>query len=98
MEQRGSDDDITLQPATVGDVPTLIAMDATAPAKIYSPLLTAEAWAGEMAKYAVVLIKVGDAVVGSVGYGQTSPGEVYISGLIVRPAYRGRGVATAALR
>lgn len=98
MDHHDANDAITLQPATVADVPALIAMDATAPARIYSPLLTAEAWATEMAKYAVMLIKLGDVVVGSVGYGQTSPGEVYISGLIVRPEYRGRGVATAAMR
>jgi ribosomal protein S18 acetylase RimI-like enzyme len=91
--------DVTLRTATLADVPTLIAIEASAPAtRVYFPLLTEQAWAEEMAKYTVELITVDETAVGNVVYGEVEPGRVYIGGLIVRPAYRGRGIATNVIR
>jgi len=65
---------------------------------VYSPMLTERGWQREMAEYTVDLIKLGDKSVGSIAYTEKEPGHVYISGVIVRAEYQGRGLATNAIQ
>ncbi|MDB5236983.1 MAG: acetyltransferase [Parcubacteria group bacterium] len=62
----------------------------------YSPMLTERAWKEELAENTVEIIRLGDIAVGSIAYEEKSPNHIYISGIIVRPEYQGRGIATNA--
>ena len=89
----------SLQRAEEIDIEVLIEIEkAVAKTNTYSPMLTERGWQREMAEYTVELIKLGDKAVGSIAYAEKEPGHVYISGVIVRPEYQGRGIATNAMR
>ncbi len=88
-----------LQRAEPSDVELLIDIEKSVPkTNVYSPMLTERGWAREMADYTVDLIKVNGEAAGSIAYAEKEPGHVYISGLIVRPEYQGKGIATNAMR
>jgi len=88
----------SLQRATESDVDTLIEIERSVPkSEIYSPMLTERGWQKEMTDYTVDLIKIGTKAVGSIAYGEKEPSHLYISGLIVKPEYQRKGIATHAL-
>jgi len=89
----------SLHSASLEDIDVLIDIEQSVPkTDTYSPMLTERGWQREMAEYTVEIIKMGDVAVGSIAYAEKEPGHVYISGVIVRPEYQGRGIATNAIR
>jgi len=89
----------SLQRASEDDMKVLIEIEQSVPKTVvYSPMLTERGWQREMAEYTVDLIKLGDKSVGSIAYTEKEPGHVYISGVIVRAEYQGRGLATNAIQ
>lgn len=101
MENFESHEDVTpsLQRAGESDIEVLIEIEKSVPeTNTYSAMLTEQEWQGELSEYTVDLIKIGDRTVGSIAYAEKDPEHVYISGLIVRPEYQGKGIATNAIQ
>lgn len=88
---------ITLQKATTADIEAYIAMERRVVDRTYSAMLTEEEVREEMQKGPVYMIKDGDVIVGSVSYEIKPEGTVYLSGLVIDPAYQGRGLGRTAL-
>jgi ribosomal protein S18 acetylase RimI-like enzyme len=89
---------LTFISATLADIPALIAMEREqGDYKTYSPILEEEEWVEEMRTCTVFLLLLGKAAVGSVAFEQKAIDHLYLSGLLVRPAYRGRGFGRRAL-
>jgi ribosomal-protein-alanine N-acetyltransferase len=90
---------ISMEEASEADMDALIDIEKSVPkTNAYSPMLTERGWERELAENTVYLIKSGDIPVGSIAYAEKSPEHVYISGVIVRPEYQGRGIATNAIK
>jgi [ribosomal protein S18]-alanine N-acetyltransferase len=84
----------SLTRATEKDIAKLIAIEKSVEGnKYYSPMLTEDEWIKELKTHDVFLVKLGGKVVGNVSYERKSPQHVYISGLVVLPAYQGQGIA-----
>jgi ribosomal-protein-alanine N-acetyltransferase len=89
----------SMQPASEADIDVLIDIEKSVPkTKTYSSMTSGRAWKEELAENTVYIIKSGDVPVGSLAYTKKSPDHVYISGIIVRPEYQGKGIATKALK
>ncbi len=98
FEQKG-ESPATLQSATEKDIETLLELEkSVAGPNTYSAMLEEEDWKEELGKASVFLIKSDDKVVGNISYEVKSPEHVYISGLVVKPEFQGRGIATDALK
>src|SRR3979490_95706 len=82
------------QPATRNDVETFLALKrkATDP-KTYGPIGGPEEALDEITSNTLCFIRIGDFIVGMVGYRLRRDGSVYISNVVVDPAYRRRGIA-----
>jgi [ribosomal protein S18]-alanine N-acetyltransferase len=90
---------ISMHEVSEADMEVLIDIERSVPeTNTYSPMLTARAWKEELAENTVEIIKLGDFAVGSIAYKEKSPNHIYISGIIVRPEYQGRGIATNAIQ
>lgn len=59
---------------------------------------TEKEWKEELETCTVYLLKEGNMPVGSIAYEEKSPDHIYISGIIVRPEFQGKGIATRAIR
>jgi ribosomal protein S18 acetylase RimI-like enzyme len=89
----------TMQIASEADIDVLIDIESSVPKSIiYTPMVTERAWKEELAENTVEIIRLGDVAVGSIAYEEKSPDHIYISGIIVRPEYQGRGIATKAIK
>lgn len=85
--------------ATENDIEALIDVErSVTKTNTYSPMTGEKAWKEELASNKVYLIKEGDINVGSIAYEEKTPEHIYISGIIVRPDYQGRGIATSAMK
>ncbi len=90
---------IELVEATIADVGVLIETEkSVAGTRTYSPMLEEEEWSEELTKSKVFLIKKDGAVVGNVSYEREGDERVYISGLVVKPKFQGKGVAKEVLK
>ena len=88
-----------MQLASPADIETLIDIEKSVPeSDTYSSMLDEKEWEKELAEYTVYLIKRGALAVGSIAYAEKEPSHVYISGIIVRPEYQGKGIATHAMK
>ena len=90
---------ISMLEASEADIDALIDIEKAVPkTNVYSPMLTERAWKEELSENTVYLIKSGITPVGSLAYEEKSPDHVYISGIVVRPEYQGRGIASNAIK
>jgi ribosomal-protein-alanine N-acetyltransferase len=90
---------ISTHEASEADMDVLIDIErSVAKTKTYSPMVTERAWKEELAENTVEVIMLGDVTVGSIAYEEKSPDHIYISGIIVRPEYQGKGIATTAIK
>ena len=87
-----------LQSATEADIDTLLELEkSVSGSNVYSPNLEREDWQEEFESGRVFLIKSGDEIVGNISYEEKSPDHLYISGLVVRPEFQGKGLGRQAL-
>ena len=89
---------LTLERATIKDVDTFLELERSiGNVSTYSAMTNREEALEEMKTNVVYFIRVGDRIIGDVMYEMKSPGHAYISGLVVRPDFQGRGFGTAAM-
>lgn len=89
---------VLLVPATKDDIPILITLEqSVAGPYTYSAMLDVSDWEEELTKCDVFLIKLDGATVGNVSLEHKSPEHLYISGLMIRPEYQGKGIARQVL-
>lgn len=90
---------VSMQKAAETDIQELTELESSiAPTNTYSSMITESEWKKQLTEGIVELLKMNDVIVGSISYTEKTPGEVYISGIIVRPEYQGKGIATNALK
>jgi ribosomal protein S18 acetylase RimI-like enzyme len=84
--------------ATREDIPELIETERSAVGlKTYSPMLTEEEWKEAFIAGDVFLMIYNGKVVGNFSYEQKAPDRIYLSGLVVSPELRGKGIGSAVL-
>ena len=89
----------SLERATEADIDALIEIEKSiGGVRTYSPMLEEEEWKQELQGNSVFLLKNGEDIVGSISYEEKSPNHLYISGIVVRPEFQGKGIAKAALQ
>ncbi len=89
---------VTFAPATESHISELIDIEKSVPeSNTYSSMLTEDEWKEEMLSNHIFLIKSQGAVVGSISYEIKDSEHLYISGIVVRPEYQGKGIAREAL-
>lgn len=89
---------ITLKPATFEDVETLLALkQKMSGLKTYSVMTDPEEQRNELQHTVTYLIEKDGLVVGSVSYEIKSEGHVYLSDLIIDPAYQRQGLGREAM-
>jgi len=85
--------------ATREDIPVLIEIEKSVEkTKTYSPMDTEKEWEEELETCTVYILKEGNIPVGSIAYEEKSLDHIYISGIIVRPEFQGKGIATRAIK
>ncbi len=90
--------DIRLRKANIENIPVLIEIEESAGnLRIYSPTLTEAEWIKELQKAKVFLVEKNGIVAGNVSYEIKSKDEAYVSGLITKPEFQGKGVGRKAL-
>lgn len=95
---QGERSHLSVEVASESDIDTLIAIEKSIPeTKTYSSMLNKAEWIEEMIHNKIFLLKRDGVVVGSVAYEIKSPEHLYISGVVVRPEYQGKGIAREAL-
>lgn len=89
---------VTFERATAKDAATFLELERSIPlTSTYSPTTDLDEAASEIENNVVYFILEGEKIVGDVMYQMKSPDHAYISGLIIRPEFQGRGLATAAM-
>ena len=90
---------MSLQHATESDIGTLLELEKSVSGpKTYSPMLDEKEWMEEITHSSIFLIRSGNEIVGSVSYEVEGSEHVHISGVVVKPEFQGKGIATAALK
>lgn len=90
--------DITFQKTTTEDVDKFIEIEKTsAGLKMYSSMTDPEEAKEEIENNEVYFIKRDGQIVGSTEYQIKNPKEAYLGGLIIKPEYRGQGIARKAI-
>ena len=90
--------EITFQKATINDVDTFIEIEKTSVGlKMYSSMTDPEEAKEEIENNEVYFIKKDGQNVGSTEYQIKGPDEAYLGGLIIKPEYRGQGIARKAI-
>lgn len=85
--------------ATPEDIPVLLEIEeSVSGVSTYSPMLDADEWVEEIQKENVYLIKKDGIVVGNISYERSGDSHVYISGLVISPAFQGQGIARESLK
>jgi ribosomal protein S18 acetylase RimI-like enzyme len=102
MEKIGSKKEefpsLTFERATEKDAEMFLDLERSAlDSPTYSPTTDPAEALEELEKNVVYFIREGDEIVGSVMYQMKAPDHAYISGLIVRPDYQGRGIGREAM-
>lgn len=99
IEKKEAFTSLMLQSASEADMDTLLELEkSVSGSNIYSPNLKREDWQEEFENGEVFLIKSGDEVVGNISYAEKGPDHLYISGLVVRPEFQGKGLGRQALK
>ncbi len=89
---------VSLVRASEADIETLLEQErSVAGPYTYSAMLEEEDWKEAFATELVYLLKCGNDTVGNLSYEEKGPEHIYISGLVVRPEFQGRGIARSAL-
>lgn len=92
------DGGVMLRPVTVADIPKLTALEkSVAGQETYSPMLEAHEWEEEIGRTNVFLVEHNSKVVGNASYELKPDGSAYISGLVIEPAFQGKGIARKAM-
>lgn len=90
---------LAFQKANEADIAELIAVEKSiGDIHTYSSMVEEGEWKDELQSNDIFLIKEGDRVVGSISYEEKSPEHLYISGVVVRPEFQGKGIARTALQ
>ena len=85
---------VLLKEASISDIPVLLELEqSVAGINVYSPMLDENEWKEELQKNKVYLIEKNNAVVGNLSYERKGSDHVYISGIVVVPAFQGQGIA-----
>lgn len=91
-------DAVTLRQATEADIPAYIALDKKSMSKTYHGITEPEKVRAEFTKGPVYMIEFGGKVAGMVSYDLSqTDGRVEVSGMVVDPQYRGKGIARTAM-
>ena len=91
-------EEVTFQKATLDDVQQFIEIEKTATGlKMYSSMIGSEEALEEIKNNEVYFIKKDNEVVGSTEYQIKSPSEAYLGGLLIKPEFRGQGIARKAI-
>lgn len=89
---------ILLKEASASDIPVLIELEkSVAGTNIYSSMLGESEWKEELQKGKVYLIEKNNSVIGNLSYERIGNDRVYISGLVISPAFQGQGIAREVL-
>ncbi len=89
---------VLLKEASIFDIPTLLNLEkSVSGTTTYSPMLEEGEWREALQKGKVYLIEKDTTVVGNLSYEQDGNDRVYISGLVIIPAYQGQGIAREVL-
>jgi ribosomal protein S18 acetylase RimI-like enzyme len=97
--ERDRQPEVSLKPASDSDIATLLELENSVSGKAtYSPMLDEGEWRDALKNSSVLLIRSGDEIVGNISFEEKSPEHLYISGMIVRPEFQGRGIARSALQ
>lgn len=87
-----------LKEALISDIPVLLELEkSVAGTNIYSPMLDENEWKEELLKGKVYLIEKNNSVIGNLSYERKGNDHVYISGLVISPAFQGQGIAREVL-
>ena len=87
-----------LKKASVFDIPVLLELEkGVAGTNIYSPMLSEDEWKEEMQRGDVYLIERDGVVMGNLSYERQGNDRVYISGLVISPAFQGQGIGREVL-
>ncbi|KND49281.1 MAG: hypothetical protein AB203_02700 [Parcubacteria bacterium C7867-008] len=90
---------ISIEEASEADIEVLIDIEKSLPqTNTYSAMYTEDEWKQELAENKIYLIKDREVPIGSVAYVERSLEHIYISGIVVRPEYQGKGIATNAIK
>ena len=99
FENKKANVSLILESASEADIDTLLELEkSVSGSNTYSPNLEREDWQEEFENGKVFLIKDGDEVVGNISYQEKGPDHLYISGLVVRPEFQGKGLGRQALQ
>ncbi len=89
--------EINLKKAETKDIPLLIELDREAQSRTYAAFLTEQEWLDDMAKEPIFFIEADGEIVGVTSYWMKEPDHAYISSLIIRPQFQGKGIARKAM-
>src|SRR5205085_153088 len=82
----------------VADAPTFVALEREVEMpRLYCPALTRAAAEREIRRNCLYFLWLGSRRVGTIAWRRSADGSVEISNLAIRPRYRGRGCARAAM-
>lgn len=88
----------SLERATENDIPVLLSLEQeVSGSHLYSAMTEENDWKEEFKNGIVYFIKCGDKIIGNLSYEEKSPEHIYISGLVVRPEFQGKGIAREVL-
>jgi ribosomal protein S18 acetylase RimI-like enzyme len=91
-------ENISLQRATLNDLETFLTIERSlSGSKTYSAADTEEEAREELTASQVYFIKFNNEVAGSIQYQIKNPDKVYLSGLVIKPEFQGKGIARGAL-
>ncbi|MSU55279.1 MAG: N-acetyltransferase [Candidatus Taylorbacteria bacterium] len=89
---------IEIVEASEADIPTLLDLEnSVANTKTYSAMLEENEWKEELKKGKVFIIRKNNEVVGNFSYEREGDDRVYISGLVINPAFQGQGIGREVL-
>jgi ribosomal protein S18 acetylase RimI-like enzyme len=89
---------ILLKKASEQDIPLLMELEkSVSGTNVYSPMLTEDDWKEEFCTNDIFLIENDGVIIGNCSYEKKSDSNVYLSGLMIVPAYQGKGFGRRAL-
>lgn len=89
---------VVLKESLISDIPVLLELEqSVAGTNVYSPMLDKDEWKEELQKNKVYLIEKNNMVMGNISYERKGSDHVYISDLVINPAFQGQGTAREAL-
>lgn len=98
LQENKKDMSINFQKATLEDISALLEIEKTTMGlKTYSGYFTEEEIKYYIKNDVVYFIKKNDEIVGSISYEIKGERHVYLSGLVIKPAFQGQGLAKQAI-